>query len=128
MNKNKFQFAQTQNLIKYVASEYGRDLEFLWGKLPKAAVWRRQDNGKWFGLLAEINISKICAGAPDKTVEILNLRCAPDVIDCIADNKNIFRGWHMNKQHWITLVLDGRMKMPQIRHLLDASYEIASAK
>lgn len=115
MNKNKFQFAQTQNLIKYVASQYGRDLEFLWEKLPKVAIWRRQDNGKWFGSLAEIKLSKICAGAPDKTVEILNLRCAPDVIDCIADNKNIFRGWHMNKQHWITLVLDGRMKMPQIR-------------
>ncbi len=38
------------------------------------------------------------------------------------------RGYHMNKEKWITVLLDGTISMEQIAVLLDISYDIAGAK
>ena len=128
MGTYKFKSSQAQELIAYVANQYGRDLEFLWERFSDNAIWRRGDNGKWFGALLTVKRNKIIPGDDDSLVEILDVRCAPDVIDFVVDKKKIFPGWHMNKRHWITIVLDGRMDMPQIYSLLDNSYELAYGK
>lgn len=120
-----FKSHQSHELVDYVDSQYGRTLEFLWPTSPGNAIWRRGDNAKWFGILMTVQRNKIEAGTGDDIIEILDIRCAPDVIDFIVDRKQIFPGWHMNKRHWITIILDGRMKMPQIQKLLDASFELA---
>lgn len=123
----KFKSPQARELIKYVATQYGRELEFLWPRTPENAIWRRGDNDKWFGILLTVKKSKIEPG-DDTPVEILDIRCTPDMLDFVVDGKNIFPGWHMNKRNWITIILDGRMPMPQIESLLDNSYEIALKK
>lgn len=69
--------------------------------------------------------NKIEPGAGDSVIEILDVRCAPDMIDFVVDKQKIFPGWHMNKRHWITIVLDGRMDIRQIYSLLDNSYALA---
>lgn len=123
-----FKSNQSKLLIEYVRSQYGRDLEFLWPRFSENAVWRRGDNGKWFGALLTVRANKIISGANDDFIEILDIKCAPDMIDFIVDKKRIFPGWHMNKRHWITIVLDGRMDIHQIESLLDASFESANTK
>lgn len=120
-----FRSPQTHELISYVDAQYGRDLEFLWPRTPANAIWRRADNQKWFGAILSVRRDRIIPGAGNDIIEILDIRCAPDVIEFIVDKTLIFPGWHMNKRHWITIVLDGRMKTPQIEKLLDASYELA---
>lgn len=37
-------------------------------------------------------------------------------------------GWHMNKRHWNTVVLDGSLPDDLVRELIDASYELVVAK
>ncbi len=37
----------------------------------------------------------------------------------------IFPGWHMNKSHWLTVVLDGMVEDEKIRFLVAMSYELA---
>lgn len=123
-----FQTTQARSLIEYVSMQYGRDLEFLWPTSPGNAIWRRADNEKWFGVMMTVRRDKIIPGAGDDFIEILDVRCAPDVIDFIVDKKKVFPGWHMNKRHWITVVLDGRMQTHQIQRLLDASFESAYGK
>lgn len=123
-----FKSSQAKTLIKYVHDKYGRDLEYLWPRSPENAIWRRGDNQKWFGVMLTVKRNKIIPGAGDAVIEILDLRCAPDVTDFVVDKKYIFPGWHMNKRHWITIVLDGRMEMPQICSLLDNSFILALGK
>ncbi len=123
-----FKSVQARELISYVAMQYGRDMEYLWARTPDDGIWRRADNGKWFGGIFHVRANKVVPNASDDMIEILNIRCAPDMIDFVVDKKNIFPGWHMNKRHWITIVLDGRMKLSQIESLLDASFEIAGQK
>ena len=43
----------------------------------------------------------------------------------LVDNKSIFPAWHMNKKHWITIILDGSMPLDEIFKFIDRSYELA---
>ena len=55
-----FRSSQAQTLISFVRKKYGDELEFLWERFPKNAVWRRKDTGKWYGAL--LTVSKRQAG------------------------------------------------------------------
>lgn len=57
--------------------------------------------------------------------EIIDLRIEPDVLDKLADGSRYFRGYHMNKKSWITMILDGSVSFSEITERLDASYIIA---
>ena len=37
-------------------------------------------------------------------------------------------GWHMNKRHWISIILDGSMDDADIRMLMEDSYHLTAPK
>lgn len=49
MGNKVFRSAQAQEIIAYVREEYGDELEFLWQRLLKAAIWRKANStiGSW---------------------------------------------------------------------------------
>lgn len=122
-----FKSEYAQKLIQYVSDAYGDALEFLWEKFPDNAIWRRKDNKKWYGALLTITKNKIGLPSQEK-IEIIDLRADPENIDSIVDNVTIFKGYHMNKKHWITICLDGTVALDDIKKILDASYELAGGK
>lgn len=122
-----FKCKQTQELIEYVRQTYGDELEFLWEKFDDNAIWRRKDNRKWYGALLTVNKRKLGIDI-DETVEVIDLRTYPEKIDDIVDNVKIFRGYHMNKKHWITICLDNSVSVCEIERLIDISYELAKKK
>lgn len=123
-DKFVFKSDYAQRLIQYVSDTYGDTLEFLWEKFPDNAIWRRKDNNKWYAALLTVTKNKL--GLPSKEkIEIIDLRANAENIDVIADDKTIFRGYHMNKKHWITICLDGSVPLKDIENMLDLSYELA---
>ena len=58
----------------------------------------------------------------DKTAEIINLKGRTEDIERLVDNKRYFPGWHMNKKHWFTVVLDGTVILSEICKRIDESY------
>lgn len=55
----------------------------------------------------------------------LNLKCDPLLAENLrADHRSILPGYHMNKRHWNTLILNGELPDDQIRELIDHSYEL----
>lgn len=58
----------------------------------------------------------------------MNLKCAPDqsvaLRDCFAA---ILPGYHMNKRHWNTLLLDGSLPDDLLRSMIDDSYALVVA-
>ena len=63
--------------------------------------------------------------APDDFPASINLKCDPDRAIELRDTwKAITPGYHMNKKHWNTLVLDGSVPTSLIRELIDHSYEL----
>lgn len=45
-----------------------------------------------------------------------------------AAHAAVLPGWHMNKRHWNTVVLDGSLPDTLVRDLIDRSYELVVEK
>ena len=55
----------------------------------------------------------------------INLKCDPErAIDLRDEHKAIKPGWHMNKKHWNTVVLDGSLPPKLVRELVEHSYQL----
>ena len=124
--KEVFAGAQSKEIIEYIRTKYGDELEFLWEKF-NSAIWRRKDNKKWYGLLLTLPENKLGLGG-DGTAEVIDLRAEPDTINEIVDNVNFFKGYHMNKQHWFTIVLNSGVPTETVFDYIDKSYSLALKK
>ena len=123
--ENVFQSQQAKTIIGYVRDKYGDKLEFLWPKFSHNAIWRNQINRKWYALLLVIPKSKLGLES-DELVEILDVRFDKnEALDFAHSNENIYPGYHMNKNNWITIILNDSIDTSQILSLLDHSYEIS---
>lgn len=124
-DRNVFTSEYAHNIIKYIREKYSDELEYLWQKFPTNAIWRREDNGKWYGVLLVLSKRKLGLNSDDN-VDIIDLRVEPEVIESIVDNTCYYAGYHMNKRNWITIVLDGSVPIERIYQHIDISYRLAS--
>ena len=83
-----------EEIFEYVQKQYGTIPEYLWSKLPDSAVLRHE-NGKWYA-----------------------------VIMTVIQTYGFLPGYHMNKQHWITILLEGSVSEAKILDFLDMSYDL----
>ena len=83
------------------------------------------EKNKWYALLSDVEYNKLNKNTDITTkVKILNIKYPTDKILEIIDNKNIFPAYHMNKKHWISIVLDKNIKLETIKELIDISYSL----
>ena len=122
-----FKTADALFLLAYVKERYGDCLEFLWEKLSDNAVLRRKDNRKWYAAMLPIRGDRIGLRT-NEIVEIIDLRLEPDEMEATIDHKSFFPGYHMNKKHWYSILLDGSVPRDEIIRRIDESYRIAGAK
>jgi predicted DNA-binding protein (MmcQ/YjbR family) len=59
----------------------------------------------------------------------VNLKCDPEkAIDLRERYQSVIPGYHMNKKHWNTLVIDGELSKELVEELVDHSYELVVSK
>lgn len=121
-----FATKQARELIQFVQRTFEDDLEFLWPKFPKNAVWRRLDNRKWYGALLTVAKSKLGLTG-DELVTVIDMRATPAEVIELVDGEHYFPGYHMNKRNWYTIVLDGTVPTAEICQRLQASYELVKS-
>ncbi|MBR1779564.1 MAG: MmcQ/YjbR family DNA-binding protein [Clostridia bacterium] len=122
-----FQSDYAHHVISYVQNTYGDELEFLWERFPNNAIWRRKDNAKWYGVLAVLSKQKLGLDL-DENVDIIDLKMDKYEIKKLVDNKKYFPGYHMNKNNWYTICLDGSVNIEEIYRRIDESYRLAKNK
>jgi len=122
----KFFSRQTNLLVDYIRENFSGAPEFLWEKYPTFAIFRRNENRKWYALIAGIPKKYLRLGEGD--VEILNVRIEPAQLDKISDDEKYFRGWHMNKRSWLTVRLDETLPDDELFARLENSYRLAAGK
>ena len=58
-----------------------------------------------------------------------NVKCDPDLAIELRDQYDcMLPGWHMNKKHWNTVVVDGSVSDKQLREWIDHSYQLVAPK
>ena len=87
----------------------------------------RHENGRWFAIAMNIPGAKL--GLDGRNIDVVNFKCAPEVIESIAGvEPGIFRAYHMNKTHWLTVALDGSCDDGTVSWLLGISYDLTRGK
>lgn len=112
-------------LCAYAKEKYGDELEFLWQKFPKYAVLRKKETKKWYAAFLVVDKTKL--GLKESgLVKIVNLKLDPQDVLAFVDNEIAFKAYHMNKKHWISILLNGKTFAPkQLCKFLDESYALA---
>ena len=111
-----------EEIFEYVKKQYGTIPEYLWSSSPDSAVLRHH-NGKWYAVIMNVERSKLGLDGDD-TVEIMDVKCDPEMTGMIIQTYGFLPGYHMNKQHWITILLDGTVGESKILDFLDMSYDL----
>ena len=119
-----FKKRQTKEMIQYVTEKYQDDLEFLWKKFTNNAVVRNKLNQKWYGIFVSIPANKLGIDS-DEMIEVLNVRYEKNKTEEIIDYKNIYPGYNMNKNSWISIILDGNIENKVLFSLIDSSYDLS---
>ena len=119
-----FRCAYTREIIDYARNKFGDEEEYLWEKFPDNAVLRRRDTKKWYAVILTVPYIKFGIER-EGTVEVIDMRMDLDELEKTVDNRTYFRGWHMNKKHWVTMLLDGTAPLEEIIRRLNESYNMA---
>lgn len=58
-----------------------------------------------------------------------NAKCDPDkAIEWRERYSSVLPGYHMNKQHWNTVIIDGSLTRKQLCEMIDDSYSLVAKK
>ncbi|MEY9965205.1 putative DNA-binding protein (MmcQ/YjbR family) [Streptacidiphilus sp. MAP12-16] len=59
----------------------------------------------------------------------VSLKCEPELaLRLRAAHPAITGGWHLNKRHWNTVLLDGSLPDALVREMIEDSYDLVAAK
>lgn len=111
------------DVFQYAKENFGTEPEYLWSKFPSDAILRHKDNSKWYGLIMDVSKQKLGLSEIGFT-DILNVKCSPIMIGSLLNDKGYLPAYHMNKEHWITIILDGSVQKNKVFGLLDLSFEL----
>ncbi len=121
-----FIYEQTSRINNYIVNKYKNNPEFLWSDMPGCCIYRNFKNKKWYGIIMNVDISKLESKTGE--VEIINLKLPRDMINSLLNKKGFYKAYHMNKKDWITILLNDTLNDDEIFKLIDISYDIINSK
>ena len=110
------------SVTEHIVKNYGAEPERLWLRFPDYAVFRHADNQKWFALIADSTGEKLGLSGRG-AVDVINVKIPdPLLMDLLIKKEGYFRGYHMSKGNWLTILLDGSVPMGEITSLIEMSF------
>ena len=116
----------------FIERQFNCKADFPWAqegaakRYSDAAVFRCP-NQKWFALVMEISYKNLGL-ASDEKVFTVNLKADPERVADLVDKKTIFPAYHMNKKHWITVLLSSATDFELLRSLTEQSRVLVMGK
>ncbi|MCQ2452728.1 MAG: MmcQ/YjbR family DNA-binding protein [Oscillospiraceae bacterium] len=114
-------------LLKLALEEYETERDYPFAGDDHTAVLRHADRGKWYGLIMTIPYRRLGLNQ-EGLVHVLNVKADPILAGSFRCESGIYPAYHMNKQSWLSILLDGTVPKKTIRTLLDISYSLTAPK
>ena len=116
-----------EELTEYIFNEYSVAPDCPFARDGETCVFRHLNNRKWFALL--MNIPYRTLGIErDGSVDVLNLKCDPLFAGPLRGKPGFYPAYHMNKDKWITVLLDGSAAREDIIALLAMSHSLTARR
>ena len=115
---------QANRITKLIKDKYSNDPEFLWEKSEGCGVFRNQKSKKWYGIIMNIDLSKIDDGSGE--VEVMNVKLDRNEILSLVNKDGLYPAYHMNKKDWISILLNDTLSDEEIMDLISKSYNLVN--
>ena len=105
-----------EEVLKFVDNMAGAKYDFPFEGDFYSAVLRRSDSGKWFGIVIrapENYFLRYEAEVPEEKAVL-----------CLKYRGKILPAYHMNKKHWISVVLQSDVPQEETEKLLELAFEV----
>ena len=110
-----------QEVFDYARQRYGTEPDYPW--MDTNAVLRHADNKKWYAVILEVRREKLGLDG-DGMLDVLNVKCDPILIGSLRLKPGFHPAYHMNKDKWLTIRLDGSVSPAEIQNLIDLSFRL----
>lgn len=116
-----------EDLHKYIQEEYGVEADYPfsneWAPTP---IFRHKDNRKWFAAAMFVPKCRVCTNS-NEPVWILDVKCDPLLKTALLEKKGIYPAYHMNKEHWLTIMLD-EVDEEDLEFVIGLSFDLTESK
>ena len=116
-----------QELTEYIFDEYSVEPDYPFPMDDVSCVFRHPGSRKWFGIAMSVPYRTLGIGR-EGNADILNVKCDPLIAGSLRGRPGFRPAYHMNKEKWITILLDGSAEKEDITALLDMSYAMTAPK
>ena len=117
---------QANRIAKKIFDLYGDKPDFPWGE-KDGGVFRNPDNGKWYGLIMNIDKSKLNRKQSGE-IDVMNLKISADKIPELIKQDGLHPAYHMNKKYWISAVLNDTLPDETVMTLIKESHSFSCPK
>jgi predicted DNA-binding protein (MmcQ/YjbR family) len=91
-------------------------------------IFRHPENGKWFALLIKVSNARFSLEPANGSSYLLTLKGNPLQIPFELDEDHFHPAYHMNKKHWMSILLNETTPKEKTLRLLKTSYALTSPK
>ena len=116
-----------EQLFAYVKKTYGAKPDYPFPTAPAYPVLRHPDSGKWFALLMDVPGNRLGLDREER-VDVVNLKCSAALSGTLRRQAGILPAYHMHRDSWITVLLDGTVPFRDICELVDLSYTLTGGQ
>ncbi len=113
--------SQRERITQYIQDTYGTEAEYLWADSPGNAIFRHSASKKWYAAMMRVLPEKLGLMG-EEALDVMDIKCSTIMIGSLLSTKGVLPAYHMNKNHWISIVLDDSVPDDQIIPLLELSY------
>lgn len=111
-----------KDFLDLCLEEYGVSPDYPWTKDLETAVLRHENNKKWFALVMDIPKSKLGLDSGEIST-VVNMKYSEDMLMAFGRPKGVYPAYHMNKLHWVSVLLDTATD-DTVNLLLDESFDL----
>ncbi len=103
-----------EDIIKYSLSLPNTYKDYPFPDDNTSITMKHLENNKWFALIMNV-----------KGKVYLNVKTIPDYSELLRSSYDyIIPAYHMNKEHWNTIIIDDRVDSSLVEELIEQSYEL----
>lgn len=117
-----------EDFFRMMREEFNCEPDYPFAGDFESAVFRHKDNLKWFAIVMTVDAKKLGIGAFGE-LDIVNLKCTNEDRERLTNNENVLPAYHMNKEKWISVILDEQEEFDEkLLMLVHSSFELTDRK
>lgn len=96
-----------QEFLSYCLNTYGTSPDYPFDEDFETVVLRHTVNRKWYAIVMRVSCRKFGIDS-DEVIDVVNLKLPVEMLGSFSAAEGIYLAYHMNKLHWISVLLSVR--------------------